>query len=79
MPRGYTVKAKVRAVVEAPALTNVTELKAYRGLLNYYNHFLPNLSTLLAPLHQLLEGCGLEIVRKRGRSFCKVKGVTAFS
>ncbi|XP_055721195.1 uncharacterized protein K02A2.6-like [Salvelinus fontinalis] len=50
----HTVKAKVRAVVEAPAPTNVTELKAYLGLLNYYNRFLPNLSTLLAPLHQLL-------------------------
>lgn len=40
--------------MDAPAPTNVTELKAYLGLLNYYNRFLPNLSTLLAPLHSLL-------------------------
>ncbi|XP_043944941.1 uncharacterized protein K02A2.6-like [Protopterus annectens] len=59
---GYKVDAlglhplpdKVKAIQEAPAPTNVTELKAYLGLLNYYNRFLPNLSTLLAPLHKLL-------------------------
>ena len=50
----HPVEAKVKAIVEAPAPTNVTELKAYLGLLNYYNRFLPNLSTLLAPLHCLL-------------------------
>ncbi|XP_043911581.1 uncharacterized protein K02A2.6-like [Protopterus annectens] len=59
---GYKVDAsglhplpnKVEAIQQAPAPTNVTELKAYLGLLNYYNRFLPNLSTLLAPLHKLL-------------------------
>ncbi|XP_039511288.1 uncharacterized protein K02A2.6-like [Pimephales promelas] len=45
---------KVRAIQEAPAPTNVTELRAYLGLLNYYNRFLPHLSTLLSPLHGLL-------------------------
>lgn len=29
-------------------------LKAYLGLLNYYNPFPPNLSTLTAPLHYVL-------------------------
>ena len=43
--------AKVRAIQEAPAPTNVTELRAFLGLVNYY---LPNLSTILFPLHQLL-------------------------
>uniref|UniRef100_A0A3B1JAI7 Gypsy retrotransposon integrase-like protein 1 n=1 Tax=Astyanax mexicanus TaxID=7994 RepID=A0A3B1JAI7_ASTMX len=50
----HPLQNKVRAIQEAPSPTNVTELKAYLGLLNYYNRFLPNLSTLLAPLHQLL-------------------------
>lgn len=45
---------KVEALQKAPAPRNVTELKAYLGLLNYYHRFLPNLSTLLAPLHNLL-------------------------
>ncbi|KAI7797170.1 hypothetical protein IRJ41_014565, partial [Triplophysa rosa] len=45
---------KVKAIDEAPEPKNVTELKVYLGLLNYYNKFLPNLATLLAPLHLLL-------------------------
>lgn len=50
----HPVESKVRAIVEAPSPTTVTELKAYLGLLNYYNKFLPNLATRLAPLHHLL-------------------------
>ncbi|CAB4025071.1 putative protein K02A2.6-like protein, partial [Paramuricea clavata] len=50
----YPVEAKVKAVQEAPTPTNVTELKAYLGLLNFYGKFLPNLSTELEPLYQLL-------------------------
>ena len=50
----YPVEAKVKAVQEAPAPRNVTELKAYLGLLNFYGKFLPNLATELEPLYQLL-------------------------
>ena len=47
-------KSKLTAVLNAPIPTNVTELKSFLGLLNYYHKYLPNLSTELAPLHQLL-------------------------
>ncbi|KAI4895675.1 hypothetical protein NFI96_020671 [Prochilodus magdalenae] len=50
----HPVNEKVAAIKEAPEPRNVTELKAYLGLLNYYHRFLPKLSTLLAPLHLLL-------------------------
>lgn len=50
----HPVPEKVKAVQDAPTPTTVTELKSYLGLLNYYNKFLPNLSTLLAPMHKLL-------------------------
>ena len=50
----HPVLDKVTAIQEAPAPTTVTELKAYLGLLNYYHKFLPNLSTVLAPVHKLL-------------------------
>ncbi|XP_059420209.1 uncharacterized protein K02A2.6-like [Carassius carassius] len=50
----HPVQSKVRAIEEAPSPTTVTELKAYLGLLNYYNKFLPSLATRLAPLHKLL-------------------------
>ena len=47
-------ESKVRVIRDAPTPTNVTELKSFLGLLNYYHKFLPDLATLLAPLHQLL-------------------------
>ena len=46
---------KVRAVCNAPTPTNVSQLKSFLGLVNFYSRFLSNLSTLLAPLHQLLQ------------------------
>lgn len=48
----HPVQSKVTAIEEAPMPTTVTELKAYRGLLNYYNN--PNLAMHLAPLLKLL-------------------------
>lgn len=47
---------KVRAIQEAPAPTNVKELQAFLGLLNYYGRFLPQQGTVLAPLYRLLRG-----------------------
>nr|XP_055054019.1 uncharacterized protein K02A2.6-like [Misgurnus anguillicaudatus] len=47
----HPVLSKVRAIEEAPPPTTVTELKAYLGLLNYYNKFLPSLATCLVLLH----------------------------
>ena len=46
--------AKVQAIQKAPAPTNITELRAFLGLVNYYHKFLPNLSSTLSPLHRLL-------------------------
>ena len=46
---------KIEAVVNAPRPENVSQLRSFLGLVNYYNRFLPNASTVLHPLHQLLE------------------------
>ena len=46
---------KVRAIVSAPSPISVPQLKSYLGLLNYYSKFLPNLSTQLSPLYELLQ------------------------
>ena len=46
---------KVQVIVQAPQPTNVTQLKSFLGMLNYYGKFLPNLSTCLAPLYKLLQ------------------------
>ena len=37
---------------ECPSPHNVSQLKSFLGLLNYYGKFIPKLSTLLAPLHK---------------------------
>ena len=54
-PGIHPIKEKVRAIVEVPAPTNVSELRSYLGLLNYYGQFLPNFSSVLAPMHELLQ------------------------
>ena len=45
---------KIAAIKGAPSPKNVAELPSYLGLPNYYDNFIPNLSTLLQPLHELL-------------------------
>ena len=51
----YPTKDKVRAILEAPAPQNITQLRSFLGMINYYAKFLPQLSTLLAPLYSLLQ------------------------
>ena len=46
---------KVRAIVEAPAPQDVSQLRALLGLINYYAKFVGQLSSTLAPLYKLLE------------------------
>ena len=51
----HVTSGKVEAVRQAPSPSNVTELKSFLGLLNYYGKFIPHLSTLLHPLNALLK------------------------
>jgi hypothetical protein len=48
------VEDKVRAIKEAPSPKNVTELRSFLGMVNYYGKFLQDLSKVLAPLYKLL-------------------------
>ena len=50
-----TVEEKINAVKQAPASQNVSELRSFLGMVQYYHSFLPGLDTILAPLHQLLQ------------------------
>ena len=45
---------KIQVIVDAPEPSNLSELKSYLRLLNYYGRFLSNLSTMVQPLNQLL-------------------------
>ncbi len=51
----HPTEEKVAAIVNAPKPNNVTELRSFLGLLNYYGRFLQNLSSRLQPLHNLLK------------------------
>jgi len=42
---------KIKAIIDAPETTTLSELKSYLGLLNYYGRFMLNLSTMLQPLN----------------------------
>ncbi|CAB3249360.1 unnamed protein product [Arctia plantaginis] len=45
---------KIKSVVNALTPKSVSELQALLGLVNYYGRFIPNLSDILEPLHELL-------------------------
>ncbi|KAJ8366188.1 hypothetical protein SKAU_G00150190 [Synaphobranchus kaupii] len=51
----HKAQDKIDAVLKAPQPENVSQLRSFLGLVNYYHKFLPNLSTVLHPLHCLLE------------------------
>lgn len=46
---------KLRAIEEAPAPVNVSQLRSFLGLVNYYARFVPNLATILHPLNAMLQ------------------------
>ena len=70
------IESKVRAMQEAPAPTNVKELQAFLGMLNYYACYLPNLSTVLAPLHELLaKDCKWTWGKRQVEAFNRAKGM----
>ncbi|XP_030039241.2 uncharacterized protein K02A2.6 [Manduca sexta] len=49
-----TCPNKTQAILNAPEPTNVTEVKRFLGMVNYYRNFIPNASSMLSPLHELL-------------------------
>lgn len=60
---GYTITkegllpttTKVDAIAKAPAPKDITQLRSYLGLLNFYRKFIPRAATILEPLNRLLK------------------------
>lgn len=50
----HTSDTKMEAICQAPTPKNVSQLRSFLGLVNYYGKFLPDLATILAPLYKLL-------------------------
>ena len=51
----YACLEKVAAFVNAPQPHNISKMRAFLGMVNYYRKFIPNLSTLVQPLNSLLQ------------------------
>ena len=51
----HPTSEKVQAIKEAPVPQNVSQLRAFLGLVNYYTKFIPQAASLLTPLYKLLE------------------------
>lgn len=51
----HTAPDKINAIVNCKVPNNITELRAFLGLVNYYSKFIPNVATKLNPLYSLLK------------------------
>ncbi len=51
----HPTTSKTKAIKEAPAPTNIGELRSYLGMLNHYSKFLPHVATKCAPLYDMLK------------------------
>ena len=70
----FPVKEKIEELLNAKSPENVTQMKLFLGMMNYYRRHLPHLASVLKHLHNLLRN---NIKRRWGRkernSFKKVK------
>ena len=70
----YTPDSKVEAIVDAPDPKNLTELRSFLGMVNYYGKFLPNLATILGPLYKLLRRTSVwNWGPRQKKAYCHVK------
>jgi len=62
--------------VDTPDPNNLTELRVFLGMVNYYSMFLENISTVLHPLHELLKKNTIFIWNKECmEAFKKIKEI----
>lgn len=65
---------KLSTIEQAKTPENISELRAYLGLINYYHKFVPHLSTKLSSLHALLlKGSQFEWTKESDEAFLNSK------
>lgn len=48
-------EGKTKAIVNAPRPENLTEVRAFQGMVNYYNKLIPDSAKILRPIYDLLK------------------------
>ncbi|XP_045765544.1 uncharacterized protein K02A2.6-like [Maniola jurtina] len=67
---------KVAAVLKIPRPRDVPQLRSFLGLINFYAKFVKNVSSVLAPLYELLKkGVGWKWSAECERAFVKIKDI----
>lgn len=51
----FKTNERVESITNAPVPKNISEVRAFAGLVNYYEKFIPNLSQKMAPMYKLLQ------------------------
>ena len=74
----HPVEEKANAVKRAPVPQNVSELRSFLGMVQYYHPFLPDLATTLLPLHELLKkGVQWTWTKECQQAYKACKGLTS--
>ncbi|CAG4936898.1 unnamed protein product [Colias eurytheme] len=69
---------KVKAILEAPIPANLNQLQSFLGLINYYRCFIPDASTILSPLYELLKkGIKWHWSDLENKAFIRIKEILA--
>ena len=68
------VDEKIKPILEAPVPQNVTQLKSFLGMLNYYHRHIPKMADILEPLRCLLgKNCTWNWSEWQEKAFKKAK------
>lgn len=51
----HVPESRIEAISKVPTPKTITDVKAFLGLVNFYNRFVPQLSTIAEPLYRLLK------------------------